>query len=95
MFIGLEIFMLITGIIGLARGELRLGKDSVIEDAPGAALSLLLMTPMPLALLVAMTVPGGIWMFEQAVTLAVLGIVFPVGYMVAGNQRRAAISWDD
>jgi hypothetical protein len=52
MILGLEIGLLIFGLIALIRGKMTLTKTKVVEGVPARLLGLLALTPLPIAILV-------------------------------------------
>src|SRR4051812_13151875 len=52
MILGLEIGLIIFGLIALFRGKLTISKTKVVEGLPARLLGLLALTPLPIAILV-------------------------------------------
>jgi hypothetical protein len=54
MILGLEIGLIIVGILALVRGRIQLSKGKTVQGAPARLLGLLALTPLPVAFFVIM-----------------------------------------
>ena len=52
MILGIEIALIVVGILALARGRMTLSKTKVVVGAPARLLGLLALTPLPLAFMI-------------------------------------------
>lgn len=93
MILGLEIGLLIFGLVALVRGKFTLSKSKVVEGAAARLLGLLALTPLPLALAVvflyvAASAPGNPEKFaeDNKLTIALIeaGVVIGIAVLVFG-----------
>lgn len=105
MILGLEIGMLIFGLVALVRGKFTLSKNKVVEGAAARLLGLLALTPLPLALAVvflyvAASSPANpekfaednkltIALIEAGVVIGIAVLVFGIGAAIGKDPAEA------
>src|SRR5215831_8335583 len=111
MILGIEIAMLIVGILALVRGKLTISKTKVVEGTPARLLGILALTPLPAAFLAIMAYiasqgPADPEKFaeekkwtlvgiEAAVVIGIAVLVFVIGAAIATDPKKASRREDD
>lgn len=88
MILGIEIAMIIVGLLALVRGRMTISKNKVVTGAAARLLGLVALTPLPVAfagvaLYVAASAPGDPERFVEDNKFAIMGIEAGVVIVIA------------
>jgi hypothetical protein len=105
MILGIEIAMIIIGLLALVRGRMTLTRNKVVVGVPARLLGALALTPLPVALVavvgyIAMNAPADperfaadnqvtIIIIETAIVIGIAVLVFGIGAAVAVDPVEA------
>jgi hypothetical protein len=101
MILGIEIAMIVVGLIALFRGKLTISKTKVVEGIPARLLGLLALTPIPVVIAVGLAYtilsnPADPEKFveENKTTLVVIEVVIVLGIAILVFGIGAALGKD-
>ncbi|HEY3788664.1 MAG TPA: hypothetical protein VGL71_07405 [Urbifossiella sp.] len=104
MILGIEIAMIIVGLVALIRGKMTITKSKVVEGLPARLLGLVALTPIPIALTVGVAfvliaAPNNpekfaednkwtLTLIEVVIVIGIAIVVFGVGAIIAEPPRQ-------